>query len=385
MAGGSQGGRRGTMAGRPARKRVRKKSHTPKVNKVTGEPLQVVSPATIVREFSVEGFFLGAQGELRCRCSKKACYGDWDRDMVMRHINGVVHQRMMSTQVRISSSLEEATSAIGPRMDSSVVPMVPVVVAHGSLPEGVTAPTSSSGSAASAAVVASAGSNSSIASQRSLALRGSLRSGFNQYSPNNAPLTFQPRQSNMWARVETRNEDGTPGRPYWYDPRTGERAWAPPPPPVPTAAPHDARFIAGAHRVRRRKNTVDENGDGELKKSTHKKYLSTEQILREYPHDGFFVCEGSNALRCLCTKNSVGPWDRDMVRRHVTCGSHLKMKAKVVTIPVVGDQSVTIYLASLANRAVITSNFEPAPAVVVTAMPDDGSVVGTPQTAVLTQ
>ena len=57
--------------------------------------------------------------------------------------------------------------------------------------------------------------------------------------------------------------------------------------------------------------------------------------------------EGSEELRCLCVKHPVGPWDKDKVRRHVACGTHQKMRSKVVAIPVVSDQSIIVYLASL--------------------------------------
>ena len=103
------------------------------------------------------------------------------------------------------------------------------------------------------------------------------------------------------------------------------------------------------------------------KKQAHKRYLTTGQILRRFPNEGFFVegeamatttatlsssSSSSAELRCLCTKNAVGPWDLDMVRRHVSCGTHRKMRAKVVTIPVVGDQTATIYLSSLVGACV---------------------------------
>lgn len=74
------------------------------VNDLHDEPRELMSNISIVREYNIEGFYLGSGGELRCRCSKKACYGILDRNMVLRHISGAIHQRMVANQVLHSTS-----------------------------------------------------------------------------------------------------------------------------------------------------------------------------------------------------------------------------------------------------------------------------------------
>ena len=88
-----------------------------KRGKRSGSALPIITAEDIVRDYAVEGFYLGSAGELRCRCSQKACYGDWTKEKLMRHITGSIHKKLMSKEVRIFDSFEEATAAIGPQME----------------------------------------------------------------------------------------------------------------------------------------------------------------------------------------------------------------------------------------------------------------------------
>ena len=160
--------------------------------------------------YGAEGFFLGKGGELRCRCSRKACYGKWDRSTVLRHINGVVHQRMLCSQVRMFNSIEEAAAALGPRFKRSVLESDSQSSGMSRATSGCS-PSSNSFAQQAQNVVSSSAKSFSPASI-DLTARRFIQTPIGELTMP-IPATFlEPQGSVLWQPVDVRKSDGTVGR-----------------------------------------------------------------------------------------------------------------------------------------------------------------------------
>ena len=288
---------------------------------------KILSAQQILAKWPNEGFHIGTTGQLFCMCSKRPCGDNWDEAMVKRHIQGKTHQRVVKGKNVVATA-----HPLGGGYQSSQ---------H---KEWLRQHRQHQQQRQSAAVVTAAAN--ALASVSSTG--GPGQTAIMVPPPGaEAPIPNVPGHmihlNRKWQRVAQYNPDGTEGRPYWFDAETGATAWVPPPPPPPSTA--DQEDKPAKKRVR--------NEDGTGPKRAHRKFIPPERIVEAWPGEGFFV--GPNLeLRCMCSRKICGPWDREMVNRHISGKAHTRMKSRIVKVPM-PFYTCKIHLKDLAELAIAVS------------------------------